>query len=275
VLSAAAACALLFGGGSAAAQERPGTPAPLVRVTGTILDRQSNAAVSTAMVLLLDSAARARVAAAESDVAGSFVLSPVSPGRYVLRVERIGYQTVEDSLDLRTPEDAELTVFMASDAVDLAPMVVTAARTTAYYLRDFERRRATGSGTFITREDIERSHSHSTSELLQRLGRLRVIRGTRGEASLFMRGTCRPQIFVDGALLQGSVSIDTAVLPEDIAAIEVYSDAGIPIQYAIRSPCGVILVWTHPAVRTEGEKVARWKWIFAGTLAALLLIISR
>lgn len=276
VLSVAAASTLAFGGGSAAAvQERPGAPAPLVRLTGIILDRQSNAAVPTAMVLLLDSVAQARVAAAESDGAGSFVLSPVPPGRYVLRIERIGYKTVEDSLDLQTPEDAALTVFMASDAVDLAPMVVTAARTTAYYLRDFERRRATGSGTFITRADIERSNSHSTSELLQRLGRLRVARGTRGEASLFMRGTCRPQIFVDGALLQASVSIDSAVLPEDIAAIEVYSDAGIPIQYAIRSPCGVILVWTHPAVRTEGEKVARWKWFFAGGLAVLLLIVSR
>jgi hypothetical protein len=101
------------------------------------------------------------------------------------------------------------------------------------------------------------------------------MRGRQGEASLFMRGTCRPQIFVDGALLHANASIDSATRPEDIAAIEVYSDAGVPIQYAIGSPCGVILVWTHPAVRVEGHKTARWKWIFAGSLAAVLLLLAR
>jgi hypothetical protein len=164
---------------------------------------------------------------------------------------------------------------MVPEAVNLEPVVVTAARTAAYYLRDFEQRRTSGSGTFITRTQIERANPNTTSELLQRLGRMRVIQGRQGETSLFMRGTCRPQIFVDGALLHGSVSIDVAVLPEDIAAIEIYSDAGVPIQYAIRSPCGVVLVWTHPAVRSEGGKTALWKWFFAGGLAVLLLVLSR
>jgi hypothetical protein len=231
--------------------------------------------VSVARVLLLDFASIVRIAAAETDSTGSFVLSPVPRGRYIVRMERIGYKTIEDSLTLETPEDAEITAFMVPEAVDLAPIVVTAARTAAYYLRDFERRRTTGSGTFITRTDIHKANPNSTSEMLQRLGRVRVLRGVRGEANLFMRGTCRPQVYVDGVLLHNAVSIDSATLPEDIAAVEIYSDAGVPIQYAIESPCGVILVWTHPAVRTEGKEVARWKWIFAGGLAAVLLLLAR
>lgn len=277
VLALAAAGQLLPGGGPvpAGAQEPPDTSASRLRPVGTVFDLQSGAPVSVAMVLLLDSAALVRVAAAETDSTGSFVLTPVPRGRYVMRVERIGYKALEDSLTLETPEDAEITVFMVPEAVDLDPLVVTAARTAAYYLRDFERRRATGSGTFITRTDIQRANPNSTSEMLQRLGRVRVVRGTRGEANLFMRGTCRPQVYVDGALLHNAISIDSATLPEDIAAVEVYSDAGVPIQYAIKSPCGVILVWTHPAVKTEGEKVARWKWVFAGSLAAVLLLLAR
>lgn len=277
VLILAVAGALLSGGRPrpAVGQERPEGGAPLFRPVGSVFDIQTNAPVAVARVLLLHPGSLAHVAAAETDSDGAFVLPPVPGGSYVLRVERIGYKTLVDSVAVGSSEDEALAVFVVPEAVDLDPVVVTASRTAAYYLRDFERRRATGSGTFITRPQIERANAHSTSELLQRLGRLRVIRGTRGETSLFMRGTCRPQIYVDGALLHASVSIDTATLPEDIAAIEVYSDAGIPIQYAIKSPCGVVLVWTHPAVRTEGKKVAFWKWIFAGGLAVVLLAISR
>ena len=271
------ASTLLSDGGPrpAAGQERPDSGASLLRPAGTVFDVQSNAPVPMATVLLLDSASVTRVARAETDSAGAFVLPPVSRGTYVLRVERIGYKTAEGSLTLDTPEDAEITVLMASEAVDLEPVVVTASRTAAYYLRAFEQRRISGSGTFITRPQIERANPNSTSELLQRLGRMRVIRGTRGDAALYMRGTCRPQVFVDGALLHNSISIDAAAVPEDIAAIEIYSDAGIPIQYAIQSPCGVVLVWTHPAVQTEGRQPARWKWIFAGSLAAVLLLLAR
>jgi hypothetical protein len=277
VFALAAAGAFLSGPGllPATGQERSSGGASPLRPVGTVFDLQSGAPVSVARVMLLDSASLARIALAETDSTGSFVLPPVPRGPYVVRVERIGYKTTEDSLTLQTPEDAEVTVFMVPEAVDLDPIVVTAARTAAYYLRDFERRRTTGSGTFITHTDIQRANSNSTSEMLQRLGRVRVVRGTRGEANLFMRGTCRPQVYVDGALLHNSVSIDSATLPEDIAAVEIYSDAGIPIQYAIKSPCGVILVWTHPAVKTEGEKVAVWKWIFAGSLAAVLLLLAR
>lgn len=277
VLALAVAGTFLSGPGPrlAAGQERPDSSASLLRPVGSVFDLQAGVPVSVARVLLLDSASLARIAAAETDSTGAFVLPPVPRGSYVLRVERIGYKPLQDSLTLQTPEDAEITVFMVPEAVDLAPVVVTAARTAAYYLRDFERRRTTGSGTFLTRTDIQRANSNSTSEMLQRLGRVRVVRGTRGEANLFMRGTCRPQVYVDGALLHNAISIDSATLPEDIAAVEIYSDAGIPIQYAIKSPCGVILVWTHPAVRTEGEKVARWKWIFAGSLAAVLLLLAR
>ncbi len=277
VLILAMALALLAAGAHApaGAQERPASGVPLVRPSGTVLDRQTQAPVAIARVVLFDRSSPAPVAAAETDSTGTFVLPMVAPGVYVLRVERIGYKTAEDSVTMNAPEDAELAVFMVAEAIDLEPVVVTASRTAAFYLRDFQRRRTTGSGTFLTRPEIERSNSNSTSELLQRLGRVRVIRGRQGEASLFMRGTCRPQIFVDGALLQANTSIDTATRPEDIAAIEVYSDAGVPIQYAIGSPCGVILLWTHPAVRVEGSKVARWKWFFAGGLAAVLLLINR
>lgn len=275
-MALALAGALLPGFGQlpAAGQVRPQTAVPPLRPLGVVLDVQTSAPVPIAAVLLLDSASLARVAAAETDSTGAFELAPVSPGSYVLRVERIGYKAVEQSLRLQLPEDAELTVFMAPEAVDLDPMVVTAARTAEYYLRDFERRRTTGSGTFITRSQISHVNPNSTSEMLQRLGRVRVVRGRGGEAGLFMRGTCRPLVYVDGALLHNSVSIDMATFPQDIAAVEIYSDAGVPSEYAILNPCGVILVWTEPAVRTDGGKPARWKWFFAGGLAALLLLLG-
>jgi hypothetical protein len=276
-LALAAVGAILHGGGPApaAGQVRPGSAAPMIRPAGTVVELQTNAPVATAMVLLFDSASAAQVAAAETDGTGAFVLSPVPRGPYVLRVERIGFKTVVDSLWLDTPEDAALAVFMVPDAVDLEPVVVTTSRTTAYYMRDFERRRATGSGTFITRSQIERKRWNETSQVLQSIAGVRVVRGTRGEASRFRRGTGRPQVYVDGAALHGSVSIDTAVLPDDIEGIEVYSDAGIPLQYAVRSPCGAILVWTRPAVRGEGRKTPLWKVIIAGSVLVTVMLLGR
>jgi hypothetical protein len=106
------------------------------------------------------------------------------------------------------------------------------------------------------------------------LGGVRVSYGTRGEASLFVRGTCRPHVYIDGVAIHQGVSIDMAVSAEDIEAMEIYSTAGVPSQYSAGGTCAAILVWTRPAVRGEARKVPRWKLLLTGTvvLAAWLLL---
>jgi len=259
--------ALLCGGGtrSAEAQASPAGAPATVRLGGTVVDRQTLSPVSAARISLIHPTSQAQVAAEESDSAGAFKLPPVPGGTYGLLVERIGYKPVVDTVTLSVGEGEELTVQLVPEAVDLEPLVVRVSRTAAYYMRDFERRRATGSGTFITRDQIERTRSNSTSQLLQSLGGVRVSYGIRGEASLFVRGTCRPRVYIDGVAIHQAVSIDMAVLPDHIEGMEIYSTAGVPSQYSSGGPCAAILVWTRPAVEGEARKVSLWKLIVTGS----------
>ncbi|HKJ02613.1 MAG TPA: carboxypeptidase regulatory-like domain-containing protein [Longimicrobiales bacterium] len=251
-----------------------GGGAPTSRLTGSVLDRQTEAPVPGARVHLVDATSRAEVVVAESDDAGAFDFPPVAAGAYGLRVERIGYQVVTDSVTLDEGDDEILTVYLVPEAIDLEPLVVRVPRTVAYYMRAFENRRATGNGTFITRSQIERRRASLTSEMLHSLGGVRVQYGRGGEAALFVRGTCRPQLFLDGVALHQSVSIDMAVLPDDLEGVEVYSNATIPAQYASAGACAAILLWTRPAVRGEGRKVPVWKMLVAGGVLLTLLILG-
>ena len=38
---------------------------------------------------------------------------------------------------------------------------------------------------------------------------------------------------------------DDVILPNDVAAIEVYGTSGVPVQYKVPNSCGTILVWTR------------------------------
>ena len=274
---AVAVGALCSGGGAEAvqAQATPAGARATSRLSGTVVDLQTLSPVPAARILLVHPATQAHVAAAESDSAGAFDLPPAPHGAYLFRVERIGYKPVLDTVSLPVHEGDDLTVRMAADALDVEPIVVRVARTTAYYMRDFETRRVSGSGMFITRDQIDRRRARSTSELLQSLAGIRVVRGTRGEASLFVRGTCRPDVYIDGVAIHEAVSIDLAAVPDDIEGIEIHSMATIPPQYATFSSCAAILVWTRPAVRVETRKVPKWKVILAGSIGLVVWVLLR
>ena len=273
----AAIGALFLGGGTGAvqAQASPAGAPATARLSGTVLDRQTLSPVPAARISLVHPTSQAQVAAAESDSAGAFELPPAPYGAYEFRVERIGYKQLVDSVTLPVAEGEDLTVQLVPEAVDLEPVVVRVSRTAAYYMRDFESRRASGSGTFITHDQIERRRARTTSELLQSLGGVRVVHGTRGDASLFVRGTCRPLVYVDGVSIHQGVSIDLAVVPDDIEGMEIHSMATIPPQYASFSSCAAILVWTHPAVRGESKKVPRWKVLVAGSIGLAVWLLLR
>lgn len=275
VVATAAALFCLAWQPSLEGQVSPAGEAPSSRLSGTVLDRQSEGPVSGARLYVLDPSSGAQVAEAESDADGSFEFPPISDGTYGLRIERIGYRPVSDSVTVVAGDAGILEVYLVPQAIDMQPLVVQVPRTVAYYMRDFESRRtAGGGGTFITRSQIERRRARQTSEILQALGGVRVQYSTRGEAALFVRGACRPQVYVDGAAIHESVSIDMAVLPDDIEGMEVYSSATIPAHYATTGMCAAILVWTRPAVRGEARrKVSVWKVLLTGGvfLAVFLL----
>lgn len=230
------------------AQEPPDSairnPAVLV---GEVVDVESGVPVAGALITLepLDEGPDPRSATA--DTAGIFQFRPVESGPYRVRIVRIGYRTLSDTVDLARDGETHLRAAMVPDAVDMEPVVVTAVRRRAAFLRDFERRRARGFGHFMDREEIEGRMAHATSDLFRMIPGVRVVRRRAAQGPLLaMRGSCEPQLYIDGISAGQQLSLDHMVRPDDIEAIEVYSSAGAPAQYASRT-CGVILVWTRAA----------------------------
>jgi hypothetical protein len=116
-------------------------------------------------------------------------------------------------------------------------------------MRDFGRRWRHGSGQFLIREDIEKSHTFHTSDLFRRVPGVRVVSGGARTDILSARygRPCRLDIYVDGILMVGDLDIDVYTNPEWIEGIEIYTGASnIPPEFnRTTRNCGAIVIWTR------------------------------
>lgn len=245
--------------------------ADTVRVSGKVEDLATGEPVSGARVRLVSVASGAQVAVVESDSVGEFVFPALAEGDYVVHVERIGYGEVEEAVRMEGRADLRLFASLVPDAVDLDPVIVTVGRRGSSVMDDFERRRALGFGSFVTREDIEKRHPFRVTDALRSIPGVRLVPGSFGDNALMLRGRCRPSIYIDGIATDPTASLDLSLRPDDVEAIEVHSTATVPARYAFEA-CGVVLVWTRVPTRVEG-RAGWWKpLLVAGTLMGALIV---
>jgi outer membrane cobalamin receptor len=114
-------------------------------------------------------------------------------------------------------------------------------------LVDFERRRSTGNGQYLTRADIERSGAYNLQAAIR--GLRGVIYECGGGAGCFVRMArapmkCLPDYVVDERV-NNSFGPSTPI--RDIEAIEVYTGPGdVAGEFAgSNAGCGVIVIWTR------------------------------
>ena len=70
--------------------------------------------------------------------------------------------------------------------------------------------------------------------------------------------------------------LDSMVRPEDIEGIEFYRGGNeVPIEYATRSSCGLVLIWTRTDV--QNGRPFSWKRLFiaAGLVAGIIAFSQR
>jgi hypothetical protein len=250
-------------------------------ITGTILDAATNRPVDAAEILL-HGEDEAIVARAQSDAAGRFTIHPPAAGAWVLTVRRIGFTTiVSDPLQLQAGDWVTVDVILATDAIALDPIVVTARRSIRspdvqrfYDRRDLAAR--SGIGHFIVRDEIERLSPQRPTDLLRGMPGLRVVRGQSGRGEgIRMASGCIPAIYVDGMPLnrmQRTDSVDDFVAVLDLEGIEIYRGATSRVaQYHDPTGCGLILVWTRGGYH-DPQQPFKWKLI-VGTLASLGLFL--
>ena len=203
-----------------------------------------------ALVLVLGTPATTR-----TDSTGAFRLSGLPAGTQTVEVRTIGYAPSRRAVNLRPGQPAELTV--AIDRAQELPSVEVLAERRRSRLPDFERRRETGLGRYLDREQIEQRNPMEVTDLLRTIPGMRVVwNGTdydvvssRGAASL-SSASCKPALYIDGSPVMGDdISPNTFVRPNDVEAMEVYRGADTPAQFQRMgsggSGCGAIVIWTR------------------------------
>ncbi|HEV2670832.1 MAG TPA: carboxypeptidase regulatory-like domain-containing protein [Gemmatimonadales bacterium] len=212
-------------------------------IIGRVIDQQSQLPLGGAMVSLLGTPLQLA-----TDSGGRFTQAGLRPGTYLIEVRAIGYGLNSWILKLKDGEVVDYTFAIAPLGVDLEPVTVEARPAYAQRrLQEFEQRRHSGRGVFITEEQIKTSHAATMADLLRAVPGVRLncrsgnctAQMTRGA-----RGICAADWVLDG--LPATMSSTPALPVVGIVGIEIYRSPGeAPAEFLkADSQCGVIAIWT-------------------------------
>ncbi len=240
------------------------------RLNGTVTAADGGRPLAGALVRIVDGPV-ARV-----NERGEWTLANSPTGTRLLEVRAVGYYAVRRPVDVIAhagPVRVTLSTFRAM----LDTVKVTAFRVADRHQSGFTDRRRSSAGRYITEQEIERRAPLTVSDLLRSVPGLRlgyaadtvfneanittdlVIDSTAtlnaGALSLerlilMRRGAgewCSPDFFIDGQQFRAlsADNLDSFLQPRNIAAVEVYTEATVPIQFSgWRTACGSIVIWT-------------------------------
>lgn len=195
-------------------------------VRGTVVDSAGKPVAGARVELAVSSNA------VITDASGTFTLNGV-PGTQSLVVRRLGFQPVEVAVNLSRRAPRDIGIRLAAFVPVLEAVLVQARRDAALDRLGITSRRRSGTGRFITMEEIERRNVMRIEDILSRIPGLR--RGVE------MSDRCITY-WVDGTHWQ--THPDQFMMPSEIAAMETYTAALAPIEYQRLDGCSVVLIWT-------------------------------
>lgn len=256
---------------------------------GRVVEEGTGAPVATAEVYLFHPD-RTEIARIVTDSAGVFRVVLPGAGSYVLNVHRIGFfPWRSEPIALGRQESIKVEIRLGRAATALEPIVVVArAPVGAGRLAGFrERQRTSATGTFVTREDLERRPTADVTDVLRGISGLTImpvrISGSQKIIHLIagrgVVGPCLASVWLDGILADQSASfpVDELVRPEELEGIEVYrSEAAVPPQYMQRGRCGAVVLWTRD-LEPEGGRSFSLRRLTAGLglFGAVAFLMSR
>jgi hypothetical protein len=111
---------------------------------------------------------------------------------------------------------------------------------------DFERRRHSGMGYFLTQEQIERSGAATLIDVLVSARGVEQVCLTNDCVAKMVRSPpgCYPQYYLDG--VESTAYFSRHTPPRDVRGVEIYRGASeTPGEFTgSNSGCGVIAIWT-------------------------------
>ena len=231
---------------------RPVTRTGDGRLTGTVVAAEGKKPIAGAQVGIVNGPH------VRADDRGEWTLLNVPSGTRMLEVRAISY----------FPQRRPVDVIADAPPVSLAMTTLKAMLDTIHIVASgrfdrsgFLERQRSGAGRYVTAKDIMRYNPFSVVEIFRHTPGVRIDRSEFGGSKLSMPGTftsrCSPAIFLNGMYLSDTLDgldIDTVARPEDIAGIEIYTDATVPPQFSAKAVmsdgtsnaggCGSILIWT-------------------------------
>src|SRR5512143_1105311 len=213
-------------------------------VGGVVVDSAGNPVSEAALAII------ALHKATRTDDHGHFAFPPLPKGDSEVSVRRIGYEPIIVRFAVSGGPANSLRVVIAELPAVLEAITVSAAeRHRRQRIEDFYWRRARGTGTYVTREEILTRRASVPSDVLRTAKGVRFVRtssggGIRFNTSTNTRVACVPMIWIDGQRDPG-MELDEIPL-NDIEGIELYNGpATTPAEFwqASGAQCGTIVVW--------------------------------
>ncbi len=183
-------------------------------VRGQITDAQSGQPIPAVQVFI-----RSLDLGGLTQQNGSYLLQNVPAGTYTLTVARIGYRTTEVQITIGSGQPVEQNFSIAEEALQLDPIVVTAARV---------QRRAISTDA----ETVDPAAIAAQVTSMQQM----LTEWTDGN---------QPLIYVDGIFVGDPFShpADLGNLdPDDVESLEVLSPAAAVARYGPRASAGVVQI---------------------------------
>jgi hypothetical protein len=184
---------------------------------------------------------------------GEFTLQRVRAGKLQLSVRRLGFEPQMIPIEYPAGAADTLHVVLREHPLLVEGMQVSVLeRRRQVAIEEFYRRRAKGSGMFVSREEIESRHPLKVTDALRDLPGLRFERGRGGTMLRFLnsasqRRDCTPQYWIDGVRVPNFEIDDLPV--RDIEGIELYEGPStVPMQFSHfggQTACGTIVVWSR------------------------------
>jgi hypothetical protein len=208
-----------------------------------------------------------------TDDSGRFRLEIAHRNRMTFELRRVGFLPARVGVHAGSDTTISVMILPAAQALPGLEVSATGVRPPSlagFEQRMLERKRAAGTGVFITADEIEAMKPTRTTQILENVSSVFVRRVGDGRYAIFGRspggGDCVATVYLDGIRLAGDgapiivrgrytqqrepgAPIDTYVEPVEIAGAEVYPRGALaPPQFQPptnrANACAIVAFWT-------------------------------